>query len=342
MDIKKIPALKEILPKWTKRVVTETGGKDPLGLSRVSFIISDFLLTGIITTTDRARYYSFYCWSLWHIDLIDPPKNYQDFVDKFRRRESVIALATIANNPETSPVGVTAAKGFLEEGKDSNELNCDFRVLPSNALGGYGQYYAGSLYKLVLTYRPDDGIDRVTKGVAEDLAASFQDVINSTPYIKKRLFVNPKLNYKDLENSKKRLSLDAIMAPFASNERKKLIDIFFGRNKENENERTLFRRKTLLQVLYILAAYEKYGTVINLKDVDWKIVFSPYYYDVLFLDDQKVMPYDPLDDFRLCHSLWKQFCLHQFFIQVLEGIMYCVLEIVGKDGRSKIKKCVNR
>lgn len=51
--------IEAMLPRWTKRVVTETGGRDPLGLSRVANSITDFLLTGIITTTDRARYYSF-------------------------------------------------------------------------------------------------------------------------------------------------------------------------------------------------------------------------------------------------------------------------------------------
>lgn len=54
------------IPKWTKHVVTELGGRHPLGLSRVSFMITDYLLKGIITTTYRARYYSFYPWALWH------------------------------------------------------------------------------------------------------------------------------------------------------------------------------------------------------------------------------------------------------------------------------------
>src|ERR1700739_3902455 len=55
------------IPKWTSYVVTELGGRDPLGLSRLSFMITDYLVSGIITTTSRARYYSFYPWALWHI-----------------------------------------------------------------------------------------------------------------------------------------------------------------------------------------------------------------------------------------------------------------------------------
>jgi hypothetical protein len=136
------------------------GGRDPLGLSRVSQIITDYLLTGIITTTDRARYYSFYCWDVWHTGKEDQPSKFQDFVDGFRRREAVMALATRADNPESSPVGVVAVDAHIQAGKEAKEFNCNFRVLPSNQLGGYGQYYGGSLNQLGLTNQSEDGIHR--------------------------------------------------------------------------------------------------------------------------------------------------------------------------------------
>ncbi len=85
----------QYLPKWTKRVSTEGGGRDPLGLSRVAFNLTDYLLTGIITTTDRARYYSFYSWVLWHIEQEEKLEKYSDFVDVFRRREVAMGLATL-------------------------------------------------------------------------------------------------------------------------------------------------------------------------------------------------------------------------------------------------------
>ena len=177
--------MKELLPCWTKRVFTEMGGRDPLGLSRVSFIITDYLLTGIITTTDRARYYSFYSWSLLHILKEEHPQKYQKFVDAFRRREAVMALATIAENIETSPVGVTAARVYLDQTAETQEIKCNFRVLPSNALGGYGQYYAGSLNQLGLIYKSAEGLDHVSE-YGEKLAEVFHSVIENTPYIKKR------------------------------------------------------------------------------------------------------------------------------------------------------------
>ncbi|MBI5396726.1 MAG: hypothetical protein HZA91_15640, partial [Verrucomicrobia bacterium] len=57
-------------PQWTRRVVIEGSGRDPLGLSRVSDSLTDFLLPSIITTTDRARYYSFYTWAIADIETL--------------------------------------------------------------------------------------------------------------------------------------------------------------------------------------------------------------------------------------------------------------------------------
>ena len=160
--------LSKSLPKWTKRVVTDMGGRDPLGLSRVSFNITDYLLEGIITTTDRARYYSFFCWALWHIENEEKPRKYQDFVDSMRRRETMVALSTLTHNKDSSAVGSIATRPQLEKGIDQNEINSDFRVLPSNPLGGYGQYYSGCLYQLGLTCRGQDGIDRITSGIVKN------------------------------------------------------------------------------------------------------------------------------------------------------------------------------
>ena len=80
------------IPKWTKHVVTELGGRDPLGLSRVSFMITDYLLKGIITTTYRARYYSFYPWALWHLEQSETPKRYAEFAPSEPRREFCVPL----------------------------------------------------------------------------------------------------------------------------------------------------------------------------------------------------------------------------------------------------------
>ena len=337
-------AINKFLPKWTKRVVTETGGRDPLGLSRVVFLISDYLMSGIITTTDRSRYYSFYCWALWHIEREERPSKYQDFVEAFRRREAAMALATLANDPSTSPVGVEATRFYFEKGRETGSFDCDFKVLPSNPLGGYGQYYGGSIYRLKLSHRPGDFIDRVTEGIGEELAEAFHRTVEGTPYIKKGLYKNSEISVKELMNSKEFLTLDSLNKPFALQERKKLIEIFFGLSERSPDEKTVLRRQTLTLILHMISEYEKNGFYVNMENsfsLDEYLLY-PMYYGVLWPEDDKVLPYKSPDAFVFCKGMWKQFCLHQFLSQALENLLYSVLEVPAESGGLSLNGIISK
>jgi hypothetical protein len=220
----------------------------------VSFIIADYLLFGIASTTDRARYFSFFCWALWHIAKEQPPERYADFVRQLRRREAVVALATLANDPKASPVGVTATKIEWKKGLQGRQFNTDFRVLPSSTLGAYGQYYAGSLANLGLTETGKDGFDRVGSGLANTLATAFHAAVAKTAYIKKRLFASEWIRLEDLRATGKYLTIDALSAGVAEGERKGLIDTFFGLSERFATDRHLVRRHTLLHILHVIEA----------------------------------------------------------------------------------------
>ena len=326
-------SLKLVLPKWTKRVVTDMGGRDPLGLSRVSFLITDYLLSGIITTTDRARYYSFYCWALWHIDKEEQPKKYQNFVGAFRRREAVMALATRTVNPSTSPVGVDATRKYFDKGNETGVFDCNFKVLPSNPLGGYGQYYAGSIYSLKLTHRTEDGIDHVTEGYAEELALSFQRALEGTPYLKKRIFLEKEIQKIDLKKSSPFLTLDALGKNFAVDERRRLTEIFFGLEQQHTDDETVLRRQTLTHLLHIISEYERASHQVIAErnfSLDEYLLY-PMYYDCLWPDEETVLSYKSPKALSFCRSLWKQFCLHQFLSHALEDLLCSVLETAGSQ-----------
>src|SRR5262249_18422840 len=154
----------DFVPQWTKHVVTDPGGRDPLGLSRVGQRIADALMPGIITQTNRARYYAIYCWILWHIQQEEKPDGWENFASAFQRREAAIALATMIIDANSSPVGMRVVGRRLAQAQEKKQVSTAFQVLPSNRLGGFGQYYAGCLYQLGLTHHLEDGIDRVTQG----------------------------------------------------------------------------------------------------------------------------------------------------------------------------------
>lgn len=336
-----IPITK-ILPQWSKRITTELGGRDALGLSRISSMITDYLLPGIITTTDRARYYSFYCWALWHIQNEGGISRFQDFVDEFRRREAMIALSTIANSYRSSTVGAIAVRRELATAKERGEVKSDFRVLPSNPLGGYGQYYQGCLYALRLTYRPEDGIDRITSGLAQELAQFFNENVKKSTYVQKRLFKKTFISYEELEESKSYFSLDALSLSFANNEREKLIDLFFGFHENPPSDASILRRQTLAHILNVILEYQNLNFKINLKRErkdfptqegafkrDWYLVYPPYYYDMLWPEGRKPFSYKEPKYFEVTHSLWKQFCLQEFFTQGMEHILTAILGVLG-------------
>jgi hypothetical protein len=322
----------DFLPKWTKRVVTDSGGRDPLGLSRVAFNLTDFLLTGIITTTERARYYSFYSWVLWHTEQEEKPENYSDFIDAFRRREAVMGLATLASKSKLNPVGVEVLRNQLERGKQTGEYDCNFKVLPSNTLGGYGQYYGSSIYHLKLSYADENAVDRVNEAGA-DLAFTFHQTIQNTKYIKNQTYLQNSISEADLKELQQNFTLDSIKNDFAENEREKLIEIFFSLNDNYLDDKSRLRRQTLTILLNLISEYGKND--IKLKthsnySFDQYLLFA-IYYEVLWIDDETISPHQSLKDYYFCYELWKQFCLHQLLTQALEYLLYAVLEAVGHE-----------
>jgi hypothetical protein len=325
-------ALTDLIPKWTKRVVTAGGGRDPLGLSRVGFLLTDHLLSGIITTTDRARYYSFYCWSLWHMDREESPSNYTSFVEAFRRREAVMAMASYSGNPEISPVGVEVVRNYLQRGNQSGEYDCNFKVLPSNDRGGYGQYYGGSMYELGLTTRDEKWIDHVTeKGTR--IAELFHESIKKSAYIKRREFLQDKLSEKTLRELETCVTLDAILSDQAEPEREELIDLFWNRKRSSENDRSTLRRQTLNVLLHVTRQFGKqkaFPSVENGRSLDEYLLYACYY-DVLWISNEEVVELTELSGHQFCVELWRQFCLHQFITQALENLLFAVVEEVGTE-----------
>jgi hypothetical protein len=319
------------VPRWSKRVVTELGGRDPLGLSRVSALITDYLLTGIITQTSRARYYSFYPWALWHIEHSEIPSTYNEFNQAFRRREAFMALCTLSRNPGSSVVGRDAVRPRLRRFKETSEVETNFKVLPSNSMGGYGQYYGGSLYQLGLTSRNEEGIERCAPGKAVEIAEAFHEIVQSLPFCEKKHYEESSFPIKVLEKSARSISLDALREPVAKRERQLLLNLFFGWENSNQSQADILRRQTLTLLLHGVQQYNRAGFKPPVGDTDKYLVRPPYYYDVLWPAHKKTFSYDLPPALRVCHGFWKQFCVHQYLTQALEHILTAVLECIANE-----------
>lgn len=211
------------LPQWTRRVALEGSGRDPLGLSRVSDELTSILLRSIITTTDRARYYSFYTW-VWS-ELVDlqekagEPLSPERLQVEFQRREAAFAVASLWGRKSDLPiVGIRQVESRASTpGDEDEELDLEFRVLPSNSLGGFGQYYGGCLHGLELVgYDPETGFAEKPTPLGQELARAFASATAQAPFI-----ANPDCRRKRrvprgvLKKSRELFSLDALTVPSA-------------------------------------------------------------------------------------------------------------------------------
>jgi hypothetical protein len=318
-------------PQWTRRVAMEGSGRDPLGLSRVSDALTTFLLPSIITTTDRARYYSFYTWAIADIESLRQSKRGRiSFEEEFQRREAAFALASRLGQKIKLPiVGTRQVDTILASADESDNLDTDFRVLPSNSTGGYGQYYGGCLHALDLVRVDEQGEWTSSTERGRKLAEAFATATAESPYLTGNWRTRPRVPKKVLQESAEVFSLDALGGRAADTERELLISMFFNLGESPSATRPLNRQATLGMFLHVLKSCEEAGVKVTRRDVDGGAVFWPHYYSGLADDDNDLLSYQPAPAFAEAHAFWRQFCAHQFLAFALEEFLAAVLDALS-------------
>lgn len=314
-------------PQWTRRVAMEGSGRDPLGLSRVSDALTNFLLPNIITTTDRARYYSFYTWAIADIESMRKGKGGRiSFEEEFQRREAAFALASRLGQKIDLPiVGIRQVDAILGSSDEDDNLNTDFRVLPSNSTGGYGQYYEGCLHGLNLVRIDERGEVAVADGRGCDLANAFASATAKSPYLAGAWRNRLRVPKSVLQESATLFSLDALAGHPADAERELLVKTFFHLGESPSATRPLNRQATLGLFLHVLRSSAEADVSVTRRDVDGGAIFWPHYYDGLADDGHDFVPYRPVAAFAEAHEFWRQFCAHQFLAFALEEFLAAVL-----------------
>lgn len=317
--------LDDFLPRWTERVEPEPGGRDPLGLSRVSAQLVEWLLPGIVTNTPRARYFSLFTWILWDLQRCAIPPQKKRLTTAFRRRDAFIALATMRADPDSSPVGYRVVRHKLQELK-GDTINIDFRTLPARELGGLEQYYVGSLQELGLVRR-DGNFFRVTEDQrfsGQRLAEAVHQSVKQTTAVRRSLLDEPIVPLAALDASSRQFSINAIKEPFAQQERDLLRKIFFSEIGVSQHSRN--RPQTLGLILFRLKEYADLGQAVP-DPVDLPLLISPAFHGLL-LDPSgqpsaiaKVPPFD-----QPVIVMWQQFALHQMVTRAIEDLFSALLK----------------
>jgi hypothetical protein len=314
-----------LLPRWTKRVSIEDGGRDPLGLSRVSAMITDYLLHGIITQTYRARYYSFYCWIIWHIDETERATSYRDFANSFQRRDTFFTLASLEKGADSHLAGVRTAKEQLAVARNIRNVKCDFRVLPSSGLGAFGQYYEGSILNLGLISRDVDGIYHVTDS-GKALALAFHETIGDTPYIRKKQYLEATIPWNDFAKSCTSFHLDGLAG--SRKERELLTELFFRESLAHTASQ--LRAYSLSAFLQLIDTYAQ-SSGGGVEGSQWQLIYAPCYYGQLVLPKDRTKKFVFPDELQDCAEYWKMFCAHQFFTVALEHLLTAVLDLASEN-----------
>lgn len=330
---------KTYLPRWTKRAVMDGSGRDPLGLSRISDNFTDLLLPSIITTTNRARYYSFYPWAMREsLNALKEDEDGADFLERFCRLEAAFAISSkLGKETDRTIVGIDQVNRYLDGADEGSAVNTEFKVLPANNWGGFGQYYGGALRTLGLGSWEEDGFWHATDQRGIRLADAFAESISGVPYLKPRHFAQEETSLKILKESATEFSLDAIRGRNAKNERNLLINFFFDLDPQSEMGSSTHRQATLGQLLHVLAACEDIGNSPSRRDIEGSCLFWPHYYRHIYGEDGVSVPYIIEPTFQVTSEYWRQFCAHQFFTYAAEEILQAILDSVSKTAEGLTK-----
>lgn len=315
------------LPQWTRKVAMKGTGRDPLGLSRVSDSLTNYLLPSIITTTDRARYYSFYTWVIAELQDLRESKGAKiSFDQEFQRREAAFALASrIGQQHELPIVGIRQVDTRLAAADDEANLPTNFRVLPSNGTGGFGQYYAGCLRALGLVHVDEEEQWVVSSEQGRKIATAFSTATARALFRAEGWEGKARVPEKVLKQSSKLFCLDALSGPAAQQERHLLERLFFDLDHSPEALTPLNRQATLGLFLHVLRICNKVGVKVTRRNIDKRAIFWPHYFSGLQDDGHAFASYQTNPAFSRVQAFWRQFCAHQFLAFALEEVLAAVL-----------------
>jgi hypothetical protein len=138
----------EPLAAWLEPSLTDTAGRDPLGLNTITLdrILPD-LIPGILQISERARYFSIYPWMLWQFAERRLAVTEAE-LDRFIRRrefEFCLAMKLCPHCEVASAIGSRNAGPRVTAGEDPFARG---GVSVQTPMGGFGLYYRSPLEAL--------------------------------------------------------------------------------------------------------------------------------------------------------------------------------------------------
>ncbi len=250
-------------PQWTARFSDDTvTGEDNLGVEGAAQGYQQYLIPGVITTTDRARYYSFYAWVLYRfINAEGSSRLLSDFRGSYyRRHEVAFILGCFSHHKDTG--GLTGlVGGGSNNGKarrlweSGDPISLDFDYF-NNKLGGFGQYYRTAMQAMGIVAEAEHPrwVYRLTRR-GEALAQAYETAIQDTTYFR-ALKLQGQLTTLSYDLATEYGMHGCLCAQALANgaDRPLLLDAFFRFDQHGDEQNSHIRRRLTLGVLLDLTA----------------------------------------------------------------------------------------
>lgn len=235
-----------------------SGGLDHLGAQAPCILIYGQLLPGITNVTDRARYYSFYPWLIWSLDHRFPNADEAAFVEWFRRADCLFTLIAehharfMSERNElhgAAMVGRQKLVAAVQRLLAGQTLTlADFTAAGSslcyfqNSFGGLSQYYAGTLIELGIIDGSKKPWYRFSSEAGKPLAAALETMVPSDAFWD--VVERGQVTAADL--SALHAFCPCHLHQTETEERARLVDIFFDRYGSYEEDGTQRKRSLAL------------------------------------------------------------------------------------------------
>ena len=313
------------MPQWTARFTNDdVAGEDHLGVEGMAQSYQQYLVPGIISTTDHARYYSFYCWVLYrYINLPDSPRTLAGYRGKFfKRHELAFLTGCYSHHKDIGFLGGLVGSGNANykarriwESSDSITLDNHLDYF-GNTQGGFGQYYRPVMQTMGLVKDPKSPrwVYRLTHR-GEALAQAFAETISGTKY-SEQLDIHGEvtsITHEVATEYGQRACLCAeIMAQSA--DREPLLDAFFRFDQEGLGNSHTRRRLTLAFILDLVK---------QTKDVALRLTLRRALYLGWFNQETSYQPQTSLNDW---YKRWRMTQVRHMYTATLQTLWAVFLD----------------
>jgi hypothetical protein len=310
-------------PSWNKPVKEYDRALDPLGMNRVNDRMVAELVQGFTSLTPRARYYSFYVWAIDQIRKKNLAKNFVEFKNTFYDFERLFMLSCIAHEEKAESDnhndvnGSATGRNVWNDHSDKIPLNFSYF---GNRLGGYGQYYQGSLVNLMLVeQQEEDEFERPSK-LGSQIIKNFDTIAKDSKFLShvsksdipkdELIKIGEKICLCKIKNQK-------------NSEKKVLTDLLFGligqKDRFSQN-----RFQSLSLILQII------NQVQNKKVIEGQDFLDAVYFGQIKTSDKIEFISIPnkLDEVS---KKWKLVKAHDNYSLASESILQMFLEFLQQD-----------